>query len=165
MQIQTLSTFALLLSLATSQAQEPKSVPAPPPATAASPLNELEAKFQAALKNVTFQGVTQNIENHETITEGRSDSYKIVGADKLGEGKWTIRAKFAYGDKEFEVPIPVKVTWAGDTPVIIVDKLALPGSKVSYTARVLVFDGTYAGSWSGGDKAGLLSGIIKPAAK
>jgi hypothetical protein len=52
-----------------------------------------------------------------------------------------------------------QVKWAGDTAVIIVDDFALPGSS-TYSARVMVYEQTYAGTWSAGDHGGLLSGVI-----
>jgi hypothetical protein len=56
-------------------------------------------------------------------------------------------------------PIPVQVKWAGDTPVIIVDNIAIPGGG-SYSARLLIYEKTYAGTWSGGDHRGLMNGLI-----
>jgi hypothetical protein len=53
----------------------------------------------------------------------------------------------------------VEVKWAGDTAVIIVDKLQYPGGG-TYSARVLFYEHTYAGTWSGGDHGGLMSGVI-----
>jgi hypothetical protein len=44
--------------------------------------------------------------------------------------------------------------------VIVVDNLTMPGGKRSYSARVLFYNHTYAGTWSGGEHGGLLSGII-----
>ena len=45
------------------------------------------------------------------------------------------------------------------TPVIIVDKLQYPGGG-TYSARLLIYEHTYAGSWSGGDHGGLMNGVI-----
>jgi len=53
----------------------------------------------------------------------------------------------------------VQVKWAGDTPVITLDNVGIPGGN-SYSARVLIYNKTYAGTWSGGDHAGLLNGVI-----
>jgi len=53
----------------------------------------------------------------------------------------------------------VHVKWAGDTPVIVLDKVGIPGAA-SYSARVLIYEKTYAGTWSGGDHGGLLNGVI-----
>ncbi len=54
----------------------------------------------------------------------------------------------------------MQVKWAGDTPVITLDNVGMPGGGNSYSARVLIYDKTYAGTWSGGDHVGLLNGVI-----
>jgi hypothetical protein len=89
----------------------------------------------------------------------KEDKYTIVGATKIGGDSWIINARIQYGSRDFVAPIPVKVKWAGDTPVIVVDKIPMPGGGV-YSARVLFYEHTYAGTWSGGDHGGLLNGVI-----
>jgi hypothetical protein len=155
-------TFLLLLTalsflaipLASAFAQETK------PADQAA----LEAEFKAALSNATFVGRWAGIKEGE-LTPERSERYSIVSAEKSGTGdNWIINAKMKYEQQEIIAPIPVQVKWAGDTAVIIVDKLTIPGGG-TYDARVLVHKGTYAGTWTGGQRGGLLSGIIQSAAK
>src|SRR6266852_1032308 len=76
------------------------------------------------------------------------------------KGRWCpIKARIQYGKKDFVAPIPVQVKWAGDTPVIILDKVGVAGSG-EFSARVMIYDKTYAGTWSGGDHGGLLNGVI-----
>lgn len=138
--------------------------PAAQPATPAGkgeaqqPTEEMEAKFVAAMTNVTFNGRWCSIKNGELGPE-KPEQYEIVGVMKSGGDRWVINARIKYGSVNVVVPVPVQMKWAGDTPVIVVDKFGLPGAGV-YSARVLVFDGTYAGTWSGGDHGGLLNGII-----
>ena len=61
------------------------------------------------------------------------------------------------------VPLPLTVKWAGDTPVITLTDLAIPGLGHLYRA-VLIYRGQYAGTWSAGDHGGELWGHIeKPA--
>jgi len=72
---------------------------------------------------------------------------------------WLITARIQYGKNDFVAPVPVVVKWAGDTPVIVLDKVGVAGSG-EFSARVLVYDKTYAGTWSGGDHGGLLNGVI-----
>jgi hypothetical protein len=119
----------------------------------------LEAKFKATMANATMAGKSIPLKDGGLGTP-RDDSYTIVSAEKQAGDVWVINAKF----KEAVVPIPVKVQWAGDTAVIVVDNLQMPGkyagSGSSYTARVLIHEHTYAGSWSGGDHGGLISGTI-----
>jgi hypothetical protein len=51
------------------------------------------------------------------------------------------------------------VKWAGDTPVISVTNVAFPGLG-TYSARVVVYDGQYAGTWGGKDHGGQMFGKI-----
>jgi len=54
----------------------------------------------------------------------------------------------------------VTIKWAGDTPVIEITDLSLPGMG-TYTARVVLYRGQYAGTWSGrGGAGGQLFGKI-----
>lgn len=121
---------------------------------------ELEAKLKETLENVTFTGRWSSIRDGE-LGPGRDEKYSIVDASKIGTETWVIRARIQYGDRDFVAPVPVKVKWAGDTPVITVDDLAMPGSTNKYSARVLIYGQAYAGRWSGGEHGGLLNGVIK----
>jgi hypothetical protein len=93
------------------------------------------------------------------LTPEKEEKYTINGVNKLFSDRWLIRARIQYGDHDVTAPIPVKVKWAGDTAVITVDDFGLPGGA-SYSARVLVYKNTYAGTWSAGDHGGLLNGVI-----
>jgi hypothetical protein len=153
-----LRLFTMLLCLGANCVIAEEKSPAAVPAKSGTADTSKEEQFKTAIKDVTFKGRWCPVENGNLGPE-KEDSYQIAGADKSPEGAWTIRAKMKYGEQEFEIPIPVKVEWAGDTPVIIVNNLAMPGGG-KYTARVLIHNGTYAGTWSGGDQVGLLSGLI-----
>lgn len=150
---------ALLAFASAASAQESK-----PAATAASEKpklsqEELEAKFKATMTKATMSGRWCGIKDGK-LTPEKEDKYTIVSVNKLGGEAWIIQSRIQYGDKDFTVPIPVLVKWAGDTPVITVDGMAMPGGKTAYSARVLVYDKTYAGTWSGGGHLGLMNGII-----
>ena len=123
-----------------------------------TPASELEAKFKATLTNATMSGRWCLIKEGE-LTPEKPDKYTIVGVNKLFGERWLIRARIQYGEKDYTAPIPVKVKWAGDTAVITVTDVGLPGGA-SYSARVVVFNDSYAGVWSGGVMRGLLSGMI-----
>ena len=160
--------FALLLaatSLALAQDTPKTDAPAKPQTAgapaAAKPIptqDELEAKFIATMNKATMTGRWCLVQDGK-LTPEREEKYTIVGARKLEGDSWMIGSKMNYGGREMIMPIPVKVKWAGDTPVITVDNLKIPGGG-TYSARVLVYEHTYAGTWSGGDKVGLLSGMI-----
>jgi hypothetical protein len=138
---------------------KPKDSPAALSAEKPKPnTEELEAKFKAALTKATFSGRWCGIKDGK-LTPEKEDKYTIVGVTKLGGEMWIISARIQYGEKDFVAPIPVQVKWAGDTPVITLDNVGIPGGN-SYSARVLIYNKTYAGTWSGGDHAGLLNGVI-----
>ena len=147
---------ALLMAASAASSQETKpAAPAMPKLTQ----EELEAKFKATLTKATMSGRWCGIKDGK-LTPAKEDKYTIVSVNKLGGEAWIIQSRLQYGDKDFTVPIPVLVKWAGDTPVITVDGMAMPGGKMAYSARVIVYDRTYSGNWSGGDHAGLMNGVI-----
>ena len=148
---------ALLLSLRASAQDAKPAAKAGTDKPKATP-EELEARFIATLTKATMSGRWCSIKNG-ALGEEQSDKYTIVGVTKLGGDNWIVKARIQFGKQDIVAPIPVQVKWAGDTPVIIVDKLSYPGGG-TYSARVLIYDHTYAGTWSGGDHGGLMSGII-----
>ena len=119
---------------------------------------QLEASFKAMLTKATMSGRWCSTKEGKLGPE-KEDKYTIVSASKVNGAKWIINARIQFNKKEMVVPIPVEVKWAGDTAVLSVDKLQYPGGG-TYSARVLFYEHTYAGTWSGGDHGGLISGII-----
>jgi len=119
---------------------------------------ELEANFKATLTKATFKGRWCSIKDGLLGPE-KEDKYSIRSVTKIGGDMWLISARVQYGKNDFVAPIPVQVRWAGDTPVITLDKVSVGGSG-EYSARVLIYQKTYAGTWSGGDHGGLLNGVI-----
>jgi hypothetical protein len=51
------------------------------------------------------------------------------------------------------------VKWAGDTPVVTVTDVLVPGIG-TFTARVLFYKDQYAGTWRGDDHGGQMYGRI-----
>jgi hypothetical protein len=77
-----------------------------------------------------------------------------------GSGEnWTLSAKMKYRDQEVVLPIPVQVKFAGDTAILIVDRLSIPGGG-TYSARVMFYERTYSGTWSGERGGGMLYGVV-----
>lgn len=155
---------ATLLLSAGAQAQDKKpgdSQVGTPSSSTGQPkpaLDELEAKFKATMTKATMAGHWTSTKNGALSPE-KEDKYTIVGVTKLSGDAWIVSARIQYNKRDIVAPIPVQVKWAGDTPVIVVDKIPMPGGGV-YSARVLVYEHTYAGTWSGGDHGGLLYGLI-----
>lgn len=136
------------------------------PATAKEPakpaegksVEDLEAAFVETLANVLFEGQWCLIKEGK-LGESKPEQYEIVGVMKTGGDRWVVNARIQYGTVNLVAPVPVQVKWAGDTPIMIVDKFTMPGAG-TYSARVMIFENTYSGTWTGGDHGGLLHGLI-----
>lgn len=142
------SLVLLFLLAAAAFAQE-----APAPAD----LTPAEKSFQETLNNVTLTGFFTVGDNPET----RPDKYIIerVTKDKEKEDVWRFEARVEYNKKEFKATIPVPVKWAGDTPVLMLANYAIPGQGV-FSARILIHNGMYAGTWGAQDHGGKMFGKI-----
>lgn len=123
---------------------------------------ELEARFKATFTKATMSGRWCSIDEGRLGPE-RKDQYVINSVAKIGVDLWLMNARLQYGEKEIVAPVPVKVKWADDAAVIIVDDYATPGGNNTYSARVMIHGNTYAGTWKGGDRGGLMSGVITQA--
>jgi len=77
----------------------------------------------------------------------RQERYTVGKVSRLAGDTWIINARIQYGENDYTVPVPVTVLWAGDTPVITLTDVGLPG-RGKFTARVLFYRGQYAGTWS-----------------
>jgi hypothetical protein len=148
----------LLLPLGAKAKDSP---PAPPPSTTsdASPkveMNDLEKQFERQMSGATMVG-RFSIDGKED-QHPKEDRYVITKVTKIGNDLWLFSARM--GNGKVPIPIPVPVKWAGDTPVISVTKLSIP-TRGTYTARVVIYDGRYAGTWDAGDHGGLMWGRIE----
>lgn len=93
--------------------------------------------------------------------EGKSaDRYQIASAKKLQGDVWQITYKAKIGEQVVDLPIAIKVLWAGDTPVMTLDELTIPGVG-TFTARVLFHGNRYVGTWQHGDHGGSMWGLVE----
>jgi hypothetical protein len=125
---------------------------------------ELENKFQDSLSGATLQGHFTN-NRDDSGTPPKEDKYTILSVTKMQGDVWLFTVRIQYASHDITLPLPLRVVWAGDTPVITLDKVPVPGMG-SFTARVMIFGNQYVGMWDGGNHGGLLYGkITKEAAK
>jgi hypothetical protein len=122
-------------------------------------LTPLETKFRNTLSNCVLNGRWCTTKNGQ-MTEEYQEKYTIQGVSKSGKDQWLIYARIPFAGKNLTAPVPVKLRWAGDTPMITLDKVSVPGLG-TYSARVLIYDNTYAGTWFGKNEGGMLHGIIE----
>lgn len=90
----------------------------------------------------------------------QADSYTLGAVKKVRDEKWRIEAKIEYGDKAATLPLTVEVFWAAETPMIQVTDLLVP-TLGTFSARVLIHDDQYAGTWSGKEHGGQMYGRIE----
>lgn len=131
----------------------------PPPKAAKAPKQtqeELEQAFAEKLSGSTMVG-TFTIDGKDGT---KPDRYRIVSAKKVKNNDWTFTAKMKVGENEVDLPIPIKVYWADDTPVMSLTDLTIPGVG-TFTSRVMFYGDRYAGTWQHGDHGGTFSGLIE----
>ncbi|MDB5356875.1 MAG: hypothetical protein JWN24_3328 [Phycisphaerales bacterium] len=139
---------------------------ADPPAAATKPAQDqaaLEKRFEKTLTSAVLVGHFTTDGDDKGVKE---DRYTISSVKKMKGDYWLFTTRIQFGTKDVNVPLMLPVIWAGDTPIITVTDVGVPGIG-TYTARVLIYDDHYAGTWSGGAKhGGTLAGVIEhPAAK
>ncbi len=117
---------------------------------------DLDQKFQQMMSGVTLIGHSATLKDESVAGE---EKYVIEKVSKLGGETWLFHVRIQYGSHDLPVPLPVTIKWAGDTPVITMTNLTIPGLG-TYTARVLLYQDQYAGTWSGKDHGGQVFGKI-----
>ena len=153
--MRTLWTILLLIVIGgrTVQAQETAE-----PSVTPEQREQLYREFEQMMSGVALVG-------HFTVTgkdtPPKEERYEISRVKKLPQGDyWQFVARIAYGDKDVTLPLPLEVKWAATTPVITLSDLTIPGLG-TFSARVLVHDGKYAGTWSHGEVGGHLYGLVE----
>jgi hypothetical protein len=136
-----------------------QSSPAPEPAATAADQAALEKSFVEMLSGATLEGSFTSTGAGRDQTKLSREKYTITDVRKLHGNLWSILARIQYGEHDVTLPIIVPIKWAGDTPVIVVDNVPLPGFG-AVSARVMFFADHYAGYWKHGDHGGHLFGLI-----
>lgn len=89
------------------------------------------------------------------------EEYTILKCEKLPDGDlYRFTARIRYGETDAELPMDLPVYWAGDTPVISLTNLWIPGLG-TFSSRVMIYRDRYSGTWNHGDVGGHLFGVIK----
>ena len=156
----TILSFILVgMTRAQTAPKSPDNAPAPPKAEPKLDQAELEKQFEQSMSGATLVG-RFSIEGGNRGGEPKEDRYQIVKVTKMRGDYWLFNASMKYGGKEVSAPIVLQVKWAGDTPVITLTDLPIPGMG-TYTARVLIYRDHYAGYWSSPNHGGNMWGRIE----
>lgn len=118
----------------------------------------LEQQFQESMSGVVLEGFFTVNESDSGVREER---YHISKVSKLAGDYWVFQARIQYGNHDVTVPVPVTVKWAGDTPILTLTDVTIPGLG-TFTARVLFYDENYVGVWRHGKHSGQHFGRIVP---
>ena len=121
-------------------------------------LNPLEKEFEQSMSGVTLTG-------HFTRQGGTGlsdDKYTIEKVTKVKGDLWRFDTRILYGGHDVKMPIELEVKWAGDTPVITLTDQPVAGLG-SFTVRIVIYRGQYAGTWSGANGHGgqMFGSIVK----
>lgn len=171
--------------------QKPKSgygqdAPAKPPAEAVSQ-EELEREFSETMSGATLVGSFTSLnfarldeadnakaeagknggkegEKNEPALRLKQDRYTLGKVAKIKDDTWLFESRIQYGDHDLTLPLTIQVKWAGDTPVITLSDLTIPGLG-TFSARIVVYRDCYAGMWVHGDHGGQMFGRVVKAKK
>jgi len=117
-----------------------------------------EARIAAYLTGSKFVG--RYTIDSEDSANAKPETYTIGKVEKLAEPDlYRLTSRIQYGSTDSEVPMDLKILWSGNTPVITLDNLWIPAMG-TFSARVLIHDGRYSGTWSHDEKGGHLFGKI-----
>ena len=119
---------------------------------------ELFAKFEKMMNNVKLVGKYTIVGKPKAIA---TEEYTIISAKKLKEGdKWELKARIKFASYDVTVPLKLDIKWAGDTPMITMNDVAIPGLG-TFSARVFFYNKKYAGTWTHGKVGGHMLGVLK----
>jgi hypothetical protein len=117
-----------------------------------------DAKFAAMLRATKLEGQF-TVDAPQAPQLPQQDLYmvsEVVPGEQ--EGTLVFKARMSYGDRmNVELPIPVRLVWAADTPMLVMDRQTIAGVG-TFTVRLLFFEGRYAGTWSSGPVGGHMWG-------
>ncbi len=162
----------LVLSLCVSELRgedEPKTAPVKPGEanlpTAAKAVEfdqaALDKKFAETLSEAVFAGsYSVTVGGKETPAEMEKYTIRRVSKVKDKDDYWVFSTRIQYGKTDLVIPLTLQVKWAGDTPVITLTNLTIPGLG-TFTSRVLIYGDRYAGTWEHGKTGGHLWGNIE----
>lgn len=145
----------LSMPLSTAMADDQKPSGNKPPAESKAPESEtnekpptkeaLYAKFKEMIVGTKWKGrFTVKGRDLDKLTD---EAYEVSSATKLDDGEmWMLKARVKYGGSDRTYPVPIEVLWAGETPVLTMNKLTIPGVG-TFSCRVVLDEGQYAGTW------------------
>ena len=116
--------------------------------------------FSKTMANSVLVG-SFTMDGKESKGATKEERYEIESVTKASENMWIFLTRVKYGKLDTKLPITVPVEWAGDTPMVTLTNATLPGLGEGFSARVLFYEGRYAGTWQHGPVGGHMFGTIE----
>ena len=129
------------------------------PALAQTDSAEREQKLHAMLEGARLVGQF-SVVGTATTPPPQAEQYAVSRLERDAEGRWVFNVSMSYATQQHTMPVPVTIEWAGDTPMITLTEQTIPGLG-TFSARVLLYDGLYAGTWKHGQFGGHMWGRIE----
>jgi len=120
---------------------------------------ELEKEFEEALSGSVLIG-RYSVVGRGDEQNSHEEKYTISKVSKLQDEYWMFETRIQYGKNDLTVPLTLRVVWAEDTPIITLTDLTIPALG-TFTSRVMIFRGRYAGTWQHDKVGGHLWGRIE----
>ena len=120
---------------------------------------ELEKQFEEMMQDARLSGKF-TIWGPDGESAPQQDLYMVSDLSKAEGDRWIFTTRMSYGDREVAIPVPCDVKWAGETPVITLTNQEIPNLG-TFTARVMIYEGFYAGTWQHGPVGGHMWGRIE----
>ena len=154
-------TAAAVTLLASHIATVAHAQPAPTaePAKADMTPADRDAALAKVLSGATLEGSFTVTGPGRDPAKLAREKYTLGDVKKVDGNLWVFHARIEYGDKDLTIPLTLPIEWAGDTPVVVVENVGLPGLG-TVSARVMFFADHYAGYWKHGEAGGHLFGVI-----
>ena len=139
-----------------------QSAPTTLPAQPSLDQAELERQFEERMSGAVLVG--RFTDTARPNAAPREERYTIQRVSKVDGGgdRWLFVCRIQFGRNDVALPLTIPVKWAGDTPVISVSDMMIPGLG-TYHARVVIDADNYAGIWRDGTHGGHLWGRIERA--
>jgi len=124
--------------------------------------NDRENAFAAKLEGAKLIGKF-TLSSAQGESAAQADNYSVSELERAGDNTWIFHYTMSYGKgpdgPKVTVPIPVKVEWAGDTPVLTMTKQTVEGLG-TFSVRVMIYQDLYAGTWDNGTLGGHMWGRV-----
>jgi hypothetical protein len=121
-------------------------------------LTDLERKFAEQMTGVSLVGYFTVAGREDRPS--RPDRYDISSVEKIGDDLWRFNARMRYEKFDTTLPVSVPMRWIGDTPVIMMTDMSLPGMG-TFTVRLFFYGDRYSGTWQHGAVGGHMFGRIE----